>query len=588
MHEFTVWAPWVNKIAVAFSEKRHPMSRVGDRGWWSARIDQAGPGADYAFLLDDDPKPYPDPRSMWQPQGVHGPSRLYDQQAFSWSDAGWQAMPLASAVIYEMHVGTFSHEGTFDGAIRLLDHLVQLGVTHVELMPVAEFPGDFGWGYDGASLFAVKANYGGPDGLKHFVDACHTRNLAVLLDVVYNHFGPVGNYTGRYGPYMTKRHWTPWGEAVNLEFEESDEVRRFFCDNALMWMRDYHIDGLRLDAVHEFVDRSAIHFMEQLTVETDVLSATLGKKLVLIAESDLNDPRVVESREAHGHGLDAQWSDDFHHALFTVLRPVEAEKGYYSDFGSIEKLAKSLTKVFVNDGVYSKYRRRIHGRPVEGLSAHRFVGFIQNHDQVGNRATGERLEHVVGLECAKVGLGLALLSPFIPLLFQGEEFAASSPFQYFAHHQDPEMARAVSEGRKREFAAFGWRPEEIPDPGSPETFHRSKLRWEELERGPHAEMLAWCRRLIAFRRASASLNDGDLHHLRVMFDERGRWLVMERGLVKVMINLGSEPVEFPNPDGSVLVLASAGDVHIEGDRVLVPPARLAVLSNELVESGSGQ
>jgi maltooligosyltrehalose trehalohydrolase len=367
---------------------------------------------------------------------------------------------------------------------------------------------------------------------------------------------------------------------VNLEFEESDQVRRFFCDNALMWMRDYHVDGLRLDAVHEFVDRSAIHFMEQLSVEVDVLSTTLGRKFVLIAESDLNDPRVVEAREAHGHGMDAQWNDDFHHSLFTVMTPDEAGRGYYADYGSFESLAKSLTQVFVNDGRYSNYRRRTHGRPVEGISAHRFIGFIQNHDQVGNRATGERLEHIVGFDCAKVGLGLALLSPFIPLLFQGEEFAASSPFQYFAHHEDPELARAVSEGRKREFAAFGWRPEEVPDPESRETFERSKLRWDEVERGHHAEMLEWCRKLLALRKTSPSLNDGDLHHLRVSFDENKRWLEMERGLVKVLVNLSDEAVKFANAEGFALVLSSKEDVLAQKDEVLLPPNRLAVLSGE--------
>jgi maltooligosyltrehalose trehalohydrolase len=587
MHEFTVWAPRVNKIAVALNRKKYPMVRMGDRGWWNTATEEAEPGLDYAFLLEDDPKPYPDPRSQWQPHGVHGASRLYDQRAFAWTDERWQPIPLASALIYEMHIGTFSPEGTFDGAIQRLEHLVELGITHVELMPVAEFPGDFGWGYDGASLFAVKQGYGGPDGLKYFVDACHSRGLAVLLDVVYNHFGPVGNYTGKFAPYMTSRHSTPWGEAVNLEFEDSDEVRRFFCDNALMWLRDYHIDGLRLDAVHEFVDRSAIHFMEQLAQEVEVLSTTIGRQLVLVAESDLNDPRVVEACEAHGFGIDAQWSDDFHHALFTVLKPDEAEKGYYSDFGSLEKLAKSLTKVFVNDGVYSRYRRRIHGRPVEGLSAHRFVGCIQNHDQIGNRAQGERLEHLVGLDRAKIGVGLALLSPFLPLLFQGEEFAASSPFLYFAHHEEPELARAVREGRRREFAAFGWNSEDIPDPGSSETFERSKLDWDEAGQGDHAEMLEWCRRLIALRRASASLNDGDLHHMRVSFDERDRWLTMERGQVRVLINLGNAPMTFANMDGRALILASGNDVHAEGDSVFLPPNRLAVLSNERIKTEIG-
>ncbi len=580
MHEFTVWAPYAQTVAVAIGERRFPMSCRDDRGWWSASVEEATPGTSYAFLLDDDPKPYPDPRSLWQPEGVHSASRLYDHNAFRWATERWSVPVLASAVIYELHIGTFSPEGTFDGAIKRLDHLVQLGVTHIELMPVAEFPGDFGWGYDGVSLFAVKHGYGGPDGLKRFVDACHSRGLAVLLDVVYNHFGPVGNYTGKFGPYLTNRHHTPWGDAVNLEFEESDQVRRFFCDNALMWLRDYRIDGLRLDAVHEYVDRSAIHFMEQLSVEVDVLSTALGRKFALIAESDLNDPRVVQQHEMSGYGMDAQWNDDFHHALFTVLIPREAGRGYYADYGSFETLAKSLTKVFVNDGRYSHYRRRIHGRPVEGLSSHRFVGFIQNHDQVGNRATGERLEHIAGLDLAMVGLGLTLLSPFIPLIFQGEEFAATSPFQYFAHHVDPEMARAVSEGRKREFAAFGWKPEDVPDPGARDTFERSKLRWNEVGQGAHSEMLDWCRKLIALRRGSTSLNDGDLHRLRVTFDEERRWMIVERGQVRVLVNLGEQTLSLPNTEGLPLVLSSKNDVVVKGSEVRLPPNRLAVLSGE--------
>ena len=580
MHEFRVWAPRVGKVAVKIGDARHEMSAEGDRGWWSAQVERAGPGTDYAFLVNDDPTPYPDPRAMWMPNGVHGASRVYGTGEFAWTDERWQATPLASAVIYEMHVGTFSQEGTFDGAIPRLEHLRETGVTHVELMPVAEFPGDFGWGYDGVALFAAREQYGGPDGLKRFVDACHAHGLAVLLDVVYNHFGPVGNYTGKYGPYLTDRHCTPWGDAVNLEFEESDEVRRFFIDNALMWMREFHIDGLRLDAVHEYVDRSAIHFMEQLSMEVEELSTVLGRRVVLVAESDLNDPRVVRSREAGGYGMDAQWNDDFHHALFTVLHAGDEGKGYYGDFGSVERLAKALTKVFVYDGMYSRYRRKSHGRPVEWLSTHRFVGFIQNHDQVGNRATGDRLEHVIGLDRARLALGLVMTAPFVPLLFQGEEFASSSPFQYFAHHDDPVMARAVSEGRRREFAAFGWRSEEIPDPESRETFERSKLRWEEVKEGSHAEMLVWCRRLIALRRNSPSLNDGEPGQTRVRFDEAKRWLVMDRGRVKVLCNLGDAPVELEGEAGYRLVLRSNDGVLAEGERVVLPPAGFALLSAE--------
>ncbi len=474
---------------------------------------------------------------------------------------------LERAVVYELHVGTFTLRGTFDAAIERLDYLAELGITHVELMPVAAFPGGQGWGYDGASLFAVTEKYGGPDGLKRLVDACHARGLAVLLDVVYNHFGPVGNYSGKFGPYLTEQHRTPWGDAVNFEDGGSDEVRRFFCDNALMWMRDYHIDGLRLDAVHEFVDRSAVHFLEQLSAEVEELSAKLGRRLVLIAESDLNDPRVVKPREDGGYGMDAQWSDDFHHALFSVLHGGGGEKGYYVDFGTVAKLAKALTKTFVLDGAYSKYRGRSHGRPVDGLSPHRFLGYIQNHDQVGNRAIGDRVEQIVGMDRAKVAAGVVLTAPFIPMIFQGEEFAASTPFQYFADHEDPEMARAVKAGRRGEFAAFGWKPEDIPDPENVETFVRSKLKWDEVHTGRHEEMLEWYRRLIALRRGSASLNDGTPGQTKVWFDEEKKWLVMERGAVTVMCNLGAQGVELENPKRLPLLLASRADVEVAGTRV---------------------
>jgi maltooligosyltrehalose trehalohydrolase len=580
MHEFTVWAPNAQTVAVKIGNVTHPMLGPDERGWWRVAVEHAGPGTDYGFLLDDDAQAWPDPRSQWQPHGVHGASRVYDQKAFAWNDTEWQPHPLSRAVIYELHIGTFTPAGTFDSAIERLEYLVDLGITHVELMPVAEFPGERGWGYDGASLFAVTGRYGGPDGLKRLVNACHSRGLAVLLDVVYNHFGPVGNYTGKFGPYFTERHRTPWGAAVNFEDWGSDEVRRFFCDNALMWLRDYHVDGLRLDAVHEFVDRSAIHFMEQLASEVKELSEQLGRSFVLIAESDLNDPRVVKQPEDGGYGMDAQWSDDFHHALFTVLRSGGGEKGYYVDFGTIAKLAKALTKIFVQDGTYSRYRGRSHGRPVMDLSPHRFLGFIQNHDQVGNRAVGDRIDQVVGMDRARVAAGLVLTAPFIPMIFQGEEFAASTPFQYFADHEDPEMARSVKEGRRGEFAAFGWNPSDVPDPEAAETFMRSKLNWNEVHEGCHEEMFRWYRSLIHLRSASPSLNDGKPGQTKVSFSEEKEWLVMERGAVTVMCNLGAEEVELENAGRLPLLLASRNDVSAADDRVVLPPDTLAILSNE--------
>jgi maltooligosyltrehalose trehalohydrolase len=579
MHDFTVWAPKANKVSVKAGDGLHAMEGPDDFGWWRVKVEDAGPGSDYGFQLGDDPAIYPDPRSEWQPNGVHGMSRLYDQKAFEWHDGRWQAPPLASAILYEMHVGTFTPGGTFDSAIERLDYLSELGVTHVEMMPVAAFAGDRGWGYDGVSLFAVTENYGGPDALKRFVDACHVRGLAVLLDVVYNHFGPVGAYAGEFGPYLTARHCTPWGDAVNFEGAGSDQVRRFFCDNALMWTRDFHIDGLRLDAVHEFVDRSAVHFMEQLSAEVDVLAATLGGRLVLIAESDLNDPKLVRPREAGGYGIDAQWSDDFHHSLFTLMH-MEEGLGYYGDFGSFEKFVKALTHVFVYDGEYSPYRRRKHGRPVDGLSAHHFVGFIQNHDQVGNRATGDRLEQIVGMECAKVAAGIVLTAPSVPLLFEGEEFAASTPFLYFADHEDPEMAKAVSEGRKREFAAFGFGAQEVPDPEARATFERSRLNWQEVEEGRHKEMLEWYRALIRLRRSSACLNDGDMGHTKVRCNEDERWLVMDRGGVQVLVNLGHEAAGFDVPEGFRVALVSREGIGVSGGRISLPANTLAVLSTE--------
>jgi len=582
MHEFAVWAPRPKKISVKIGDALYPMLGPNDKGWWGVSVEDAGHGTDYAFVLNDDPATYPDPRGLRQPHGVHGASQLYDHKAFVWSDDRWQAPPLSAAVIYEVNVGTFTEAGTFNGAIERIGYLVELGVTHVELMPVAAFPGERGWGYDGVSMFAVGDLYGGPDGLKCFVDACHERGLAVLLDVVYNHFGPVGNYTGKFAPYLTEVHRTPWGEAVNLEGPGSDQVRRFFCDNALMWLRDYHIDGLRLDAVHEFMDRSAINFMEQLSAEVELLSSTLGRRLVLIAESDLNDPKVVTPREAGGYGIDAQWNDDFQHALFSILSAEGSDKGYYVDFGSFEQLAKSLTQIFVYDGIYSRYRRNIHGRPVEGLSAHHFVGFIQNHDQVGNRAAGDRLEQIVGKNRAMVAAAIVMMAPFIPLIFQGEEYAASTPFQYFAHHEEPEMAKAVSEGRKRDFEAFGWSEDEIPDPEDVVTFERSTLKWEEINDGEHAEMLEWYRQLIHLRRNSISLNDGDLGHVKVRFDEKQRWLVMERGLVRVLCNLGGGPVEFENPGGYPVVLSSQGDVPTSSGKMVLLPDHVVILSDDRV------
>jgi len=583
MHRFEIWAPSAKRMSVIVAGGVHAMNGPGSRGWWTLDLENAGPGVDYGFLVDDDPKPYPDPRSQWQPNGVHELSRVYNHTQFHWNDTGFQAPPLQSAIIYELHIGTFTPEGTFDSAASKLDYLLSLGITHVELMPVAAFDGRHGWGYDGVALDTVHEPYGGPDGLKRFVNAAHEKGLAVLLDVVYNHFGPSGNYAGKFGPYTTSSHRTPWGGAVNLEDAGSYEVRRFFCDSALMWLRNFHIDGLRIDAVHAFVDRSAIHFLEQLATEVETLQATLARRLVLIAESDLNDPRFVTPREAGGIGMDAQWSDDFHHALFTVLCPDERQ-GYYTDFGSLAQLAKALEQTFVYDDIYSNHRERNHGRPPLGLSQHRFLGYIQDHDQVGNRATGDRLGHITSSARVKIAAAIVLTGPFVPMLFQGEEWSATSPFQYFADHTNPELARAVSKGRTHEFATFGWDPSSVPDPEKQETFETSKLKWDEIELPDHADILEWYRALIRLRRSAPSLNDGTPGNTRVTYDEQEKWLRIDRGNIAVICNLGEEH-QFAILAAARVLLASQSISKPDHIRIALPQDSVVILEKPVHTEG---
>lgn len=578
MPTIRVWAPRARSMELAHNGLLHAMTQE-KMGWWSLDAPFIGHGSRYAFHLDGQ-GPLPDPRSAWQPEGLHGPSCWVDHAQFTWHDAGWQPPPLETAVIYELHIGTFTPEGTFDAAIERLNDLTDLGVTHLELMPVAEFSGSRGWGYDGAALYAPHHAYGGPEGLKRLVNACHRQGLAVLLDVVYNHLGPVGNYLGRYGPYFTDRYATPWGAAVNLDGPESGPVRRFFIDNALSWMRDYHFDGLRIDAVHAFADTSAIHFLEQLSADTRHLKAHLGRHLALIAESDLNDPRVVRPPEVGGYGIDAQWNEDFHHALHAAL--TGERQGYYRDFGRLADLARVLTHGWVYDGRYSVYRRRAHGRPATGLSGHRLVGCLQNHDQVGNRALGERIGRLVPLGRLKIGAALVLTAPFVPMLFQGEEWAASTPFHYFTDHEDPELGAAVRQGRRNEFAAFGWPNETLPDPQRPETFGESKLNWEEQTAPPHSEMRQWHQALIRLRRRHPALTDGRMEAVCVDFDETARWLVMTRGPVVVACNLADAPQRVPCPGlaGKMPLLLSEAGIIISQDTIELPPCAVGILMDQ--------
>ena len=580
MWKFSVWAPNPASVEVHVAGHNYAMTRSDD-DWWSATIEGVDAGSDYGFVVDGS-GPYPDPRSRWQPHGVHGLSRTFDHADFSWTDERWQPPPLSSAIIYELHVGTFTGEGTFESAIEKLDYLVELGVTHIELMPVNEFSGEWGWGYDGVDLYAPHHAYGGPTGLKTLIDACHARGLGVILDVVYNHFGPTGNYLSIYGSYFTDHHSTPWGSAVNLDSAGSLEPRRFFIDNALMWLRDYHFDGLRLDAVHALMDQSAIHFLEQLSRSVSDLAEQLGRYKFLVAESDLNDPRIVRPPESGGYGLDAQWSDDFHHAIHAALTGEVA--GYYEDFGGTEAMAKALRDSFVYDGVESKHRGRVHGRPARDVPSHRFLGYSQTHDQVGNRARGERLCHLTNFARAKMAAALVVASPFIPMLFQGEEWAASSPFQYFTHHEEEQLARAVSEGRRREFASFVWRPEQVPDPQDPATFERSKLNWAEIGASPHEEMLRWYLDLIRLRRSQPALAAAR----SVDFEASGanEMLYMRRGNVRLFGNLSGKDVTVAVSNSRVL-LASDARCRFQGEELAIPTDATVIIS-EIVPERSAE
>jgi maltooligosyltrehalose trehalohydrolase len=578
MAEIHVWAPHADRVELESNGRCQLMAHASD-GWWSLDFPRLLHGADYGFRLDEQ-GPFPDPRSAWQPQGVHGASRWVDHGRFDWTDAAWQAPPLSSAIVEEIHIGTFARRGTFDAAIEHLDHLCDLGITHVELMPVAEFSGNRGWGYDGVQLFAPHHAYGGPDALKRLVDACHRKGLAVLLDVVYNHLGPSGNYLGRFGPYFTDTYATPWGEAVNFDGAQSVEVRRFFIDNALMWLRDYHFDGLRIDAVHAIFDSSAIHFLEQLAEEVRQLEASLGRHVVLIAESDLNDPRLIRPCEAGGYGLDAMWNEDFHHALHAALSGERG--GYYGDFGCLADVAKVLTRGLVYDGCYSAYRQRMHGRSAAGLPGRRFVGCLQNHDQVGNRARGERSSHLLSVGRLKIGSALVLTSPFVPMLFQGEEWAATTPFLYFTGHPDTDLGEAVLNGRRQEFIAFGWDPAIIPDPQDMQTYERSRLRWEETRNARHAEILQWHQALICLRRTLPELADDRLESIEVRFDEASAWLLVVRAAVVVACNLGGTDLRLACSEcrGKCLLLASQKEVALQDETVVLPPESVAILGDE--------
>ncbi|MEV4902587.1 malto-oligosyltrehalose trehalohydrolase [Citricoccus sp. NPDC055426] len=564
--DYTVWAPHATSVELVFtSGEPGGVHGAQDRwdvvastglspaggGWWEpARpVEDILPAADshgYGYRVDGQ-GPFPDPRSRWQPDTVHGPSRLIDPTAHDWQDAGWAGRELRGAVVYELHVGTFTDEGTLGAAAGRLDHLLSLGITHVQLLPVNSFGGAHNWGYDGVGWYAVDASYGGPRDYRRFVDDCHAAGLAVIQDVVYNHLGPSGNYLPRFGPYLTEQS-TGWGSGLNLDGPDSDEVRRYILDNARMWFEEYHVDGLRLDAVHALQDSRAVHVLEELAAETDAFASSCGRPLVLVAESDLNDPRLITARAdpgqdgAGGYGLSGQWSDDFHHAVHVAL--TGETDGYYADFEPLSALAKVLDSGFFHDGSYSSFRGRHHGRPLgDRIPAEALVVFTQNHDQVGNRATGDRLAASLDEGLLAIGAALLLAGPYTPMLFMGEEWAASTPWQFFTAHREADLAQAVTEGRRREFARMAW-GEHVPDPQAAETLASSTLRWEEAGTGRHARLLQLHRTLIGIRAERPELTDPDRATTRAAVDEGRRWVRMDRG-----VRAGGDAGEMSGRDG---------------------------------------
>ena len=505
--QFLVWAPNHGSVSLHLCQTNDvvPMESLA-QGYHRAIVSDLRPGASYFYRLDHGPD-VPDPASRFQPLGVHGPSQLVDTDAFHWTDQNWKGRALESSIFYELHVGVYTPEGTFDGLIPHLSELVELGITTIEIMPVAQFPGPRNWGYDGTYPFAPQNSYGGPEGLQCLINAAHCRGLAVALDVVYNHLGPEGNYLNAYGPYFTDRYRTVWGQAVNFDGQGSDEVRRFFRENAMYWFEEFHLDALRLDAVHGIFDFGAHHFLAELKVAASELSQRIGRPLHLIAESDLNDSRLLHDSSHGGYGIDAQWSDDFHHSVHTLL--TRENRGYYQDFGDVTALVSTLEDGWYYHGQHSAFRQRHHGNSPRGLTPSRFVVSNQNHDQVGNRAAGERLTGLVAFEALKLAAGITLLSPFIPLLFMGEEYGETAPFQYFTSHRDPALAEAVARGRRQEFASFGWQ-DSVPDPQDEKTFHRSRLDHSLKSKDPRKTLFRFYQQLIRMR-SKLSLSTATSH-----------------------------------------------------------------------------
>jgi maltooligosyltrehalose trehalohydrolase len=549
---FVTWAPVREEVVLRIVSPRDlwvPMERL-HKGYWRARVVGLSPEARYFYRLDGN-RERPDPASHYQPDGVHGPSQVVNHHTFEWQDTDWKGLDLSEMITYELHVGTFSHEGTFDGIIRRLNAIREIGINAIEIMPIGQFPGERNWGYDGVHPFAVQNSYGGPDALKRLVNACHQAGMAVILDVVYNHLGPEGNYLWDYGPYFTHRYLTPWGNAINFDGAYSDEVRNFFIENALYWFSHYHIDALRLDAVHAIHDMSATPFLVELAERIKAFSEDWGKPCHLIAESDLNDARLIMPRELGGYGLDAVWCDDFHHAVHSLL--TGEGDGYYMDFGSVRHLIKAVSEGFAYSGEYSLFRKDRHGSSSRDRPGRQFVVFAQNHDQIGNRMLGERLSRLIDFEGLKLCAGLVFLSPYVPLLFMGEEYGEEAPFLYFVSHSDPDLIAAVRSGRRKEFESFRWKGEP-PDPQGLETFLQCRLHWESRTEGQHAILLQFYKTLIRLRKGIPCLSSPDKSRLEVQGWEDlktilvKRWNMGDTSRALCMFNLNKEDVSLEITD----------------------------------------
>ncbi len=575
---FVVWAPLPQSVTLMIRRAGEdqatsiPMEKDSE-GWWSpsAPLPDGQIGEfEYGYRLNEDDTVLPDPRSRRQPDGVHGWSRGYDPHTYQWGDQQWKGRQLPGGVIYELHVGTFTPDGTLLSAIDRLDHLVRLGIDFVELMPVNGFNGSHNWGYDGVLWYTVHEAYGGPFAYQQFVDACHRAGLGVIQDVVYNHLGPSGNYLPQFASYLNEGGTNTWGESPNLDGEDSDEVRRYIVDNAMMWLNDYHVDGLRLDAVHALHDTRATHILEEMAIETAALSTFVGRPLSLIAESDLNDPRLITAREGGGYGLTAQWSDDFHHALYVSL--TGDTSGYYADFDSLAALGKVFESGFFHDGTKSTFRGRAHGHPIDTLRTPtwRLVVCSDNHDQIGNRAAGERLSSKINKSQLSIAAMITLLSPFTPMIFMGEEWGARTPWPFFTSHPEPELADLVRKGRLEEFAQMEWDTSNVPDPQDPKTFLSAKLDWSELEQSDHSDLFMLCTRLLELRRTYADFTDPRFDQCRALSDDDAGWLLIARGEMIIAVNFSDHDAEV-SVGGAVESLLEIGTLSIDGDTVRFGP-----------------